>query len=227
MVRYRIILYSINVDIIRKKVGIEMELDIAIKSRRSCRDFKEDSVSMEDVFKIIEAGIWAPNSGGSQPWKFKIVNEQQEIERLYELITECRIINKRKTSPDLSEEEIRINFQEYIAGIRKAPIQIICFMDEQQIADKLFDGNLDDYKKDTVYGKTYKSSVDLAVENMMLKATELGLGSLYFVTGVLNEEKIREFFELRETLIPVTMLPIGYANSLGEGKERKIEEFLI
>ncbi len=43
-----------------------MELLELIKSRHSIRKYKDTQISREDLMKIIEAGLHAPNAGGRQ-----------------------------------------------------------------------------------------------------------------------------------------------------------------
>ena len=52
-----------------------MLLDI-IKKRRSIRRFKEKKVETSVIHKIIEAGIWAPSSGNTMPFKFLILDDK-------------------------------------------------------------------------------------------------------------------------------------------------------
>ncbi|MFA6497807.1 MAG: nitroreductase family protein [Desulfurivibrionaceae bacterium] len=46
---------------------------IAIKQRRSIRDFTDQTVDTAVLHKIIQAGVWAPSGLNNQPWRFVIV----------------------------------------------------------------------------------------------------------------------------------------------------------
>jgi nitroreductase len=50
-----------------------MEVEQAIKGRRSVRSFKKKAVSSELVEGLIDAACWAPSAGNIQPWEFIIV----------------------------------------------------------------------------------------------------------------------------------------------------------
>ncbi len=204
-----------------------MDLDTIIRTRRSCRHFKTTSVSKEKIAKIIEAGIWAPSSGGSAPWKFKIVDDPNSIRDLYSLIADVNYETKRHLQPEKLETELRDGFESYIAGIRAATIHIICYYDEQHMIDLYHEGDVANYQEDRIYAPSYANAIDLAIENMMLKITELGLGSLYFVTGVFVPKKINKLFDLRDSLIPITILPIGVPDSVGKGDPRLVQDFLL
>ena len=46
-------------------------------ARESCRQFKKDKVSREDIETMLLAGSYAPNAGGRQPWVFSVVTNEE------------------------------------------------------------------------------------------------------------------------------------------------------
>lgn len=54
---------------------LAVELTAAIKSRRSVRKFRDESVSRELLMQIIEAGTQAPSACNIQGWRFIIVDD--------------------------------------------------------------------------------------------------------------------------------------------------------
>lgn len=59
-----------------------MDLQDAIRGRRSVRAFLDEPVSAVDVERLIEAAIWAPSGGNAQSWRFVVVQEEGRIRRL-------------------------------------------------------------------------------------------------------------------------------------------------
>lgn len=59
-----------------------MEVSKAVRERRSVRKFKSDSVSEEDLNKILEAAKWAPSAGNAQPVELVILKDKDQKERL-------------------------------------------------------------------------------------------------------------------------------------------------
>lgn len=53
-----------------------------IKERTSVRCYQPDAVKAEDVKKIAEAAIWAPNAMNSQGWHFSIVTDGSLIDEM-------------------------------------------------------------------------------------------------------------------------------------------------
>ena len=50
-----------------------MDLDKAIRNRRSVRKYNDLRVSDEELRLIIQAGTWAPSACNLQQWKFIII----------------------------------------------------------------------------------------------------------------------------------------------------------
>ena len=58
----------------------------AIRTRRSVRRYKKDTVPNEVLVKILEAGRWAPSGGNRQPWEFIIFADpqvKQQVKRCF------------------------------------------------------------------------------------------------------------------------------------------------
>ncbi|WP_203227595.1 nitroreductase family protein [Calorimonas adulescens] len=59
-----------------------MDLYEAIKGRRSIRRYRDESVYEDAIFKIVEAGTWAPSASNLQPWHFTIILNKNMINRI-------------------------------------------------------------------------------------------------------------------------------------------------
>ncbi|MDD4904281.1 MAG: nitroreductase family protein [Candidatus Bipolaricaulis sp.] len=59
-----------------------MDLDTAIRGRRSVRRFKSLPIERAVLERIIEAATWAPSGGNAQTWRFVIVTEPARIAKL-------------------------------------------------------------------------------------------------------------------------------------------------
>jgi nitroreductase len=61
-----------------------MELQEAIKGRRSIRKFKKQKIPAATITKLIEAASYAPSAGNIQPWEFVIVTNPAIKKKLTE-----------------------------------------------------------------------------------------------------------------------------------------------
>ncbi len=59
-----------------------MELDEAIRNRRSIRSYQDKPVEDEKIEKILEAGRWAPSAGNLQSVEYIVVKDQETKEKL-------------------------------------------------------------------------------------------------------------------------------------------------
>lgn len=62
-----------------------MELDQAIRERRSIRKYSTTPVQKEIIHQIIEAGIWAPSACNIQGWKFIVIDEPQLLQQIAQM----------------------------------------------------------------------------------------------------------------------------------------------
>lgn len=53
-----------------------------IRSRRSVRDFTDETVSKDAINAILDAGRWAPSGLNNQPWRYIVVQERATIEEI-------------------------------------------------------------------------------------------------------------------------------------------------
>jgi nitroreductase len=67
--------------------------------------------------------------------------------------------------------------------------------------------------------KAYLSmNVAIAVEHIVLKAVDLGLGSCWL--GRFDRDKLKEYLQLDESTYPVVLLPVGYPDQTPKARPR-------
>lgn len=62
-----------------------MDVIDCIKTRRSIRNYSNQSIDKKDIDKIVESAIWTPSGKNGQPWKFKIIIDKGLITQLSEM----------------------------------------------------------------------------------------------------------------------------------------------
>ena len=142
----------------------------AIKTRRSTRKFKARPVEMEKLQQIVEAGRFGPTGGNAQGNHFFVISKIETLMVLKELVQNA--FAKMELRDDLYKSlknSIMLSQKGHYSFSYNAPVLIV-------VANK----------KD--YGNNM-ADVACAVENMMLAANELDLGSCYInQLKWLNEE---------------------------------------
>lgn len=137
----------------------------AIAQRRSIRKFKPDPLPEEIQRAIIQAGMQAPSGKNRQPWRFIIVNQDQRPEMVR--ILREGIAKEKAEGEDPGSSEYSANIME------RAPVTVFVFNPDGQspwLAHSI-DQNFTELV-DT-------QSIGAAIQNMLLAAQELGVGSLW------------------------------------------------
>ena len=73
-----------------------MDVYQCIKTRRTVREFKPDPVPQPLIWKILQAGRWAPSSSDSQPWHFIVIQDRNTLAALGEIATQGRFIGQAR-----------------------------------------------------------------------------------------------------------------------------------
>lgn len=186
-----------------------MEFDKVIKERKSCREFKTDGIEKEKILSLVEAARLSPSAANRQPWKFVIATgkKKEEIATLMEKELEGK---DAKEVEDPTEQYIPVKSLYYsIKAIRQAPVLIVVLREKDE---RWLCG---DYL-----------SIGSAVEHISLKATDLGLGSLWLRDVVYTADKIAECLEGKEKEV-VVAIAIGYDDEEPYPRVKKsIEEIM-
>ncbi len=183
-----------------------MEKLKAIKERRSIRAFKNDNVSKDLIEDILNCGRLAPSAKNRQPWFFVIVKDDVKNK-----ISDMMIEDTYKRN--LSEEKKKIGFNSSVNPtanvIKEAPILILIFREKNDnwiVGDNL--------------------SIGACVENMCLRATELGLGTLWIRDTVYVAEEISELLNHKELEMNCAVT-LGYPNQFPAARPRKKLEDIV
>ena len=173
-----------------------MDVFEAIHQRRAVRKYRPDLVPKEEIKKILDAANWAPSAMNLQQWEFVVVTKKEMIQHMgvsYRAIVEefTRNWDPTPLRGSLSREEF-IRFAESYGG---APVVIVVLTDT---------ADTDDFRKANI------ESASAAMENLLLAATALGLGTCW-MTGPLRDEKaLRRILSIPENKEIVAVTPLGY-----------------
>ncbi len=191
----------------------------AIKDRRSIRKFKPDAISEMDLHTILEAGIAAPSSKNRQPWHFTVVrgDAKEELAQVMERGLNLEIKAHEPFLPD-SMKFINGAFTS-VNVMREAPVVVLVSNDLGRCTD--FASNLS--VDERVAELCNVQSVAAAVENMLLAAQEMGIGSLWICDIFFAYPELSEWMEKKNLShgMLVAALAFGYADEAPKARTRK------
>ena len=147
-----------------------MELESAIKGRRSVRSYTDEPVPVELVREVIEAGTWAPSGHNGQQWRFTIFtgSEKEGLTDFFHSKLQERHKEMGSKSIGSSLNTCRI--------MQEAPV-LVMIWNAGGIEELFVKRKLGNARK---LGHMVEiQGVSAAIQNMLLKAYSLGLGSLW------------------------------------------------
>jgi nitroreductase len=132
-----------------------MDLDEALKGRRSIRDYLDKGVPEELVRQVIEAATFAPSAKNGQQWRFTVLAGKSKIELTDLFKRKLEMVSER-----IGQENMGSSFSS-CRIMQQAPVVIMVW----NAGDKGWE--------------TETHSVAAAIQNMLLKAYALGLGTVW------------------------------------------------
>ena len=187
----------------------DADLFAVITRQRACRAFSAEPVTDDDITRILDAATHAPSAENRQPWEFVIVRDPAVRAAIGDLTRRAweahgRAFSETRLSPGLLAEVSR----GATGGIAAAPVQVVVCADlERGLA------------------ATVASSIFPAVQNVLLAATALGLGSALTTLTTGYADELRALVGLPPTVVPVAVVPLGWpARPLGPPRREPFAE---
>jgi nitroreductase len=167
-----------------------------LRARRSVRAYKPDPVPEEAIRKVVEAGRWAPSSANSQPWDIIVVQDRATRERIQDSVGRCVArIKELRDFPFL---------RTFTGGyLLEAPVQLVICGDPRFQYVSMMNGVDDQVELFALWG-----SVSMAIQNMLLAARALGLGSAVFTN--FYPQEVKAILGVPDPLKVICSLPLGY-----------------
>ena len=181
-----------------------MELFEAIKNRRSIRRYTSDPVSDEKIEAILEAGRWAPSWSNTQCWRFIVVRDPEIKAKLAGTLLKSKLADKEIDNP-------AINI------INTVPVVIAVCAEMDKTGGPPGSGGGGKFITDK--GDWFMFDAALAVQNMVLAAHGLGLGTV--ILGTIDAAKAEKVLGVPKGYRFVTLFPVGVPAREGKVPHRK------
>lgn len=189
-----------------------MEVLKLIKKRKTIRKYKSKLVPRKLIHKIIEAGIWGPSVPSFlqiQPWRFVIVTNKKLKTELYKILFE-------RSQQEGIGVNILLRSASDIVNSAQAVVLIYNSGDIQKYEKKF---KIIYAKFAAIIAKAELCAISAAVQNMILIAEELGIGSCWLDTPLFCKKEINKIININDELVAI--LALGYADEKGKRSPRK------
>ena len=194
----------------------------AMYTQRAIRYWQDKPVSRDLLEKVIESAAKAPSGSNLQPWVFVVIDDDatrqkigDALHAIYEGGPLKDMIAQGAQVEDKSQRLMMKGAKAFFSNLAKAPAIVIpCLY-------KLSSPTLDPSSLEA------GSSIYMAVQNLMLSARALGLGTVMTTAHTLIEDSIREAASIPDDAYPVGLIPIGYPDAnFGPTKRKDVGEIL-
>jgi len=199
-----------------------MEVMEAVRKRRSIRRYRDLPVPEEHLAEMLEAARLAPSASNLQTWKFKVVKDagtrkalreaafnQEFVEKAPVVIVACADFQAFGERAQRARELLRSG------AVRLNPEMALRMLRLRKA------GDLEERNLISAF-----INVSIAVQNMVLVATSLGLGTCW--VRAFQPGKVAEILGLPPENPPLFLLTVGYAAEDPAPRPRKaLEEILI
>ena len=168
-----------------------MEVLEAIKTRRSIRKYKTTPVDDKTLELVLEAARWAPSWANTQCWRFIVVRDDNIKAQLADMIGENPAVNAIRTAPIIIVACAELGKSGYYNG-----------------------------KEATDKGDWYMFDVAVAMQNLVLAAHSLGLGTVHVGLNF-DGRKASSILGIPPGFCAVEMTPLGYPDQEPKVRPRK------
>jgi len=184
-----------------------------MQHRRDVRGnrFTGDKVSNTVTQQLLDAALFAPSVGYSQPWQFVVINDTNIKQAVFESFS----TENQKAQHLFSGKQQQKYQQLKLEGIKEAPINIAVFYtpsDEPVLGQ-------------TSMNEVGKYSVVCAIQNMWLMARSLNLGVGW--VSIVDPNAVKKAVNAPKKSELIAYLCVGYVNEFLDEPELKVKQWQI
>ena len=190
----------------------------AIYDRRSIRKYKDMQVDKQLITNMIDAGRVAPSAKNRQPWKYIVFSGQSKEEMLDKM--EAGINREENISPSLPNSSSGIpDARNTLKIMREAPVIILVLNTNGKSPFEPVSAD------DRITEICDTLSIGASIQNILLKATELGLGTLWIANTCFAYRELTEYLDTKNQLVGA--IAVGYPDESPNPRPRKSLDEII
>ena len=191
----------------------------SLRSRRSIRRYRPEPVPRPLLEEVLTAAIWAPSAHNRQPWRFAVIREAVDKERLATSMGDrLRADLEADGVPDAVIEKDAGRSYQRITG---APALILVCL---TMAD--MDSYPDEKRQQNEWIMAAQSTA-MAGQNLLLAAHALGLAACWMCAPLFCPETVKGTLGLPEAWQPQGLITLGYPAEQREKERRPLAESVL
>lgn len=194
--------------------GDNLSLFEAVHGQRAVRHFSDRPVSDESIETILGAAVRAPSAGNRQPWRFLVVRDVGIKRRLGQWYF---------SAWQAATAEMGELTQPYRHGGELA--------EQMEIVSVLILACIDHGQANYGLGPvTRGASIYPAIQNLMLAAWALGLGTVLTTLHTQYEDEIKQLLNIPDSVETAALIPVGYpaeGTQLGSSRRKPLSDVVF
>ena len=176
-----------------------MNFDEVINKRQSIRSYNQKEVTDEELKTIINSARLAPSAKNRQPWRFYILTKKEKDD-----------IASMMYEWDQSNKDEKTTVKGTADQMKEANRVIMVYRS----------------LKDSCYTKPDYLSIGAAIENLVLKCTEMNLGSCWCCDTLYIDEEIDHYLGIKG-YEQISAILIGHSKQIKEKFGEKNQEVQV
>ena len=174
------------------------------RRQRAIRNFTDEDVPDELVDQVLTAAIHAPSGSNTQPWHFIVIRDPSVKQAISDVYDEARADTSRVTARSAG-------------GVRQplsaAPVLIVACVNTPASGRAGFQTG---------------ASIYPSVQNILLAAHALGLGSVLTTLHRRRKDRIHEILGIPDHIESAAIIPLGWPDrEYGPNRRRPLEHFVM
>lgn len=176
------------------------------------RHYTAEPVDAAIVEDLLAAAIRAPSPHHRQPWRFAIVLGEARMRLARTMGAQLRAdLLADGVSPSVIEQDVMRSYQR----ITSAPVGIVACLSMQEM------DTYPDARRNQAERWMAGQAVAAAIQNLLLRATELGLGACWMCAPLFCAQAVRDILRLPPDWEPQALITLGHPADAGKDRPRK------
>lgn len=172
-----------------------------IKTRRSIRRYTAEPIPPETILRLLEAATWAPSAHNRQPWRFAVLTQTADKERLAQAMG-ARLRADRTADGD-EPADIERDVARSYARLTGAPVLIVVCLSMTDM------DHYPDLRRARNEWLMAAQSTAMAAQNLLLLAHAEGLAGCWICAPLFAPELVRETLALPPDWEPQGLITMG------------------
>jgi coenzyme F420-0:L-glutamate ligase/coenzyme F420-1:gamma-L-glutamate ligase len=184
-----------------------------VLERRSIRLFEDEPLSRDVIRDLLADAQWAPSPHNSQPWRFTVLFDLADKERLASSM--AAQLGSELSADGIDRASVHRQTERSQRRITRAPVVVVCSL----VRDGLV--SYPDERRDDLEWQMAVQSVGSVLQTLFLLAAARGIGSCWMAAPMYCPDVVRAALQLPSHYVPQALALLGFATGQARRRQRR------